>query len=129
VRAAWPEWKLAAAVKGADIALRVPMLRDFFVEKLVHSLNTSYDVNEDDADRLAHVRWLGPHLEAFRRICHVPCCRPAKNMAEGYLDGEIARTIDDVAARWEEMSAKLPPAPGQRPTGVYENQPAGSATR
>jgi MoaA/NifB/PqqE/SkfB family radical SAM enzyme len=64
-RLTWPQWKLAAAVRGADLALRVPILRNFFLEKLLHRLSLSYDVNEDDADRLAHVRWLGPHLEAF----------------------------------------------------------------
>ena len=67
------------------------------------------------------------HPEAFRRICRTPGCRPAKNMAEGYLDGDIARAIDDVAARWNETSARLPPTPAQRTAALYESQPIGSA--
>jgi MoaA/NifB/PqqE/SkfB family radical SAM enzyme len=49
------------------------------------------------------------HPDAFRRIAATQGCRPAKNMADGYLDGEIAKTIDQTAAQWKEKTAKLPP--------------------
>jgi hypothetical protein len=49
------------------------------------------------------------HPDAFRRICATQGCRPAKNMADGYLDGEIAKTINQTAQAWKEKSASLPP--------------------
>ncbi len=49
------------------------------------------------------------HPEAFRRIFQIEGCRPAKNMPEGYLDGEIASAIDAAAARWREVAARLEP--------------------
>jgi len=51
------------------------------------------------------------HPQVIRRIARVPGCRPAKNMAPGYLDGEIARHIDRVAAEWAALVPKLPPLP------------------
>jgi MoaA/NifB/PqqE/SkfB family radical SAM enzyme len=51
------------------------------------------------------------HPQAFRRIACVEGCRAAKNMAEGYLDGEIARAIDKAAAEWKALAAALPPLP------------------
>ena len=60
-----------AAAKGADLALRVPVLRDFFLDKLMEHLSISYDVNEADTDKLMHARWLGSHLKAFlHRLTH-----------------------------------------------------------
>jgi hypothetical protein len=55
------------------------------------------------------------HPEAFRRICRAGGCRPAKNMPEGYLDGPIARQIDEVADEWRRKAEHLPPLlPGER---------------
>ncbi len=54
------------------------------------------------------------HPEVFRRIASLPECRPAKNMAEGYLDGAIARHIDEVARGWAEKAKTLPPLPAER---------------
>lgn len=54
------------------------------------------------------------HPEAFRRISRVTGCRPAKNMAPGYTDGEIGRHIDRVAGEWREMAQVLPPLPVDR---------------
>jgi MoaA/NifB/PqqE/SkfB family radical SAM enzyme len=65
VREAWPKWKLAATVKGADIALRVPVLREYLVSRIVRSLDGAYAQDDDDPERLVNVRWLGRHLEAF----------------------------------------------------------------
>ncbi len=47
--------------------------------------------------------------ECFRRIARIEGCRPAKNMAEGYLDGAIARAIDAAAEEWKAACATLPP--------------------
>ena len=54
------------------------------------------------------------HPEAFRRICRLGGCQPARNMSPGYLDGEISREIDRAAADWREAAAKLPPLPAER---------------
>ena len=54
------------------------------------------------------------HPQAIRRIARLPGCRPAKNMSAGYLDGEIARTIDETAAAWAELVPTLPPLPAER---------------
>ena len=54
------------------------------------------------------------HPQAFRRVCQLPECRPAKNMADGYIDGEIGRTIDETAERWRQYCAtRLPPLPAE----------------
>jgi MoaA/NifB/PqqE/SkfB family radical SAM enzyme len=55
------------------------------------------------------------HPEAFRRIYRAGGCRPAKNMPDGYLDGPIARHINEVADRWRRKAEHLPPLlPGER---------------
>ena len=54
------------------------------------------------------------HPEAFRRIARIEGCRAAKNMAEGYLDGAIARAVDEVAAEWRRKARELPSLPGVR---------------
>ncbi len=46
------------------------------------------------------------HPEAFRRIFSVPGCRPAKNMPDGYLDGNIAEILDSGAAGFGDLVAK-----------------------
>ncbi len=54
------------------------------------------------------------HPETFRRVAKMRGCRPTRNMPEGYLDGEIARTINSRAAEWREKSSTLHSmAPGQ----------------
>jgi MoaA/NifB/PqqE/SkfB family radical SAM enzyme len=54
------------------------------------------------------------HPEVFRRVAKVEGCRPAKNMAPGYLDGDIARTIDRIADEWAQLVPTLPPLPAER---------------
>jgi len=49
------------------------------------------------------------HPEAFRRVAQVDDCRPMKNMAEGYIDGEIADAIDQVAEEWRSTVPELEP--------------------
>ncbi|MFB3893092.1 MAG: radical SAM/SPASM domain-containing protein [Phycisphaerae bacterium] len=63
----WTKWKLSAAVKAAGFALRVPVLREAVVYRAVRAMNASYDVTEDDPERMRHVHWLWPHLAAFLR--------------------------------------------------------------
>jgi len=48
--------------------------------------------------------------DVFRQICRMDGCRPAKNMPEGYLDGEIARALDVKAAEFRELSLESPVA-------------------
>ncbi len=49
------------------------------------------------------------HPEVFRRIYRMEGCRAAKNMPAGYVDGEIARVIDERAREWAEVAPALPP--------------------
>ncbi len=53
--------------KGAELALHVPILRNYFIDRLVQRLGTSYDdcTPDYDENKLVHVRWLGPHLAPF----------------------------------------------------------------
>ena len=52
--------------------------------------------------------------EIFRALCREHPHRPARNMPPSYLDGEIARAIDERAAEWKCFCAeKLPPLPSQ----------------
>jgi len=57
------------------------------------------------------------HPQAFRRVCANHPWRPAKNMAEGYLDGEIARIVDQAAEDWRRTAAALPPFFSSPPGG------------
>lgn len=52
------------------------------------------------------------HPEAFRRIARISGCRPANNMPEGYLDGDIAAAIDLAAAEWQQVAPTLSPVGG-----------------
>jgi len=48
------------------------------------------------------------HPDAFKRICQSTPWRPAKNMPEGYLDGEIRRHIEQMAEAWREEAERMP---------------------
>ncbi len=61
----WNELTITVAMRGADLALRVPVIRNFFVDKLLKRLGDSYDTTEEDAEILLHARWFGRHLNAF----------------------------------------------------------------
>jgi len=65
------------------------------------------------------------HPEVFRRVAEIEGCRPAKNMPPGYLDGEIARHVDKVAAEWRACARHLPPIGAERET---EELSSGSRT-
>ena len=60
--------------------------------------------------------WRAPCLlldnpEMVRDLCkHAPWF-PANNMSEGYLDGDIARAIDDSSGRWREALRTQPRMP------------------
>jgi len=53
------------AVRGAGLALQLPVLRDFFLDRLLRRLETSHEQCDDDRERLSHDRWFGRHLKAF----------------------------------------------------------------
>jgi MoaA/NifB/PqqE/SkfB family radical SAM enzyme len=57
------------------------------------------------------------HPDAFRRVYRRGGCYPGKNMAPDYLEGAVARHIDQVAAEWRAKAQQLPPIV---PTGRYE---------
>ena len=61
----WTRLALAASVKGADWALRVPVVRDYFLDKLLQRLSSTYDECEEDPRKLLHARWFGEHLGPF----------------------------------------------------------------
>jgi hypothetical protein len=62
--------------------------------------------------------------EKFRHICRTAEYRPAKNMPPGYLDGEIAKAIDERAKEWEQYVAqKLPPLPSQVEAALVQSEP------
>jgi MoaA/NifB/PqqE/SkfB family radical SAM enzyme len=56
---------LRAAVKGAEVALGVPLLRDFFIHRLITHLEEAYDTYSRGTEDLAHDKWFGKHLRAF----------------------------------------------------------------
>ena len=47
--------------------------------------------------------------QAFRRVCRTDGWWPAKNMPDGYIDGEIAHFLDRYAAEWQQKADRLPP--------------------
>ncbi|MCE5327044.1 MAG: radical SAM protein [Planctomycetaceae bacterium] len=56
-----------AGVKAADLAIQVPMLRGFLIDRLLERLGRTYDQCESDPNILEHVKWFGRHLETFLR--------------------------------------------------------------
>jgi MoaA/NifB/PqqE/SkfB family radical SAM enzyme len=54
-----------AAVRGADLSLQVPVLRGFFLDKLLQRLELAHEQCEEDPDKLTHDRWFAWHLRAF----------------------------------------------------------------
>lgn len=63
----WRELRFAGMMKGAELALHVPILRNYLLDRVVQRLGTSYDecTPDQDGTKLLHVRWLGPHLAPF----------------------------------------------------------------
>ena len=51
------------------------------------------------------------HPELFRHICRHYPWYPGKNMPEGYLEGDIARALDEVSACWKSHLRKMPALP------------------
>jgi len=68
-RGAWRLGSLvkAASLPGAELILRVPLLRDYLLGKLLESLDTCYDQTEQDQVLLDHIRWFASHLGPFLR--------------------------------------------------------------
>jgi MoaA/NifB/PqqE/SkfB family radical SAM enzyme len=83
-----------------------------FVQR--HPVFRAFRREQDGITDRARPCLLVDNPEAFRRVAREPGCRPAKNMAEGYLDGEIGRHIDQVAQAWAEKVPDLAPLPAER---------------
>ena len=64
-RDSWSRWAVALAAKGAYWVLQVPMLRTFFLGKLLGRLKTTCQENEDDPDKWRDMSWVTSHLDAF----------------------------------------------------------------
>ncbi len=54
-----------ATVTGANLALGVPGLREFLVERLLGIMGTSYDECEEDLPKLTQQQWFAAHLRPF----------------------------------------------------------------
>lgn len=65
------------------------------------------------------------HPESFRRVCCQGGWKPAKNMAEGYLDGQIADELDTRASAWHHYLCQR----ACQPEGTYVPQTASTADR
>ena len=62
--------------------------------------------------------------EKFRHICRTTEYWPAKNMPPDYIDGEIAKAIDQRAGEWERYVAeKLTPLPSQVEAALVQSEP------
>ena len=78
-----------------------------------HPIFKAYRREQQDLTDRSRPCLLIDHPEAFRRILQAGECRPAKNMPPDYVQGRIARAIDDTAARWKARAAQLPPLPAE----------------
>ena len=85
-------------------------LKDF-VQR--HPVFRAFREQQDHITDRARPCLLIVHPEVIRRIAKVEGCRPGKNISPGYLDGEIARAVDRIAAHWEHRAATLPPLPAE----------------
>jgi hypothetical protein len=83
-------------------------LKDF-VQR--HPAFTAFRAEQEKITDRARPCLMMDHPEAFRRIYKMGQCRPAKNMAPGYLDGEIAQALDTVAEEWRRHVPYLAPLP------------------
>jgi MoaA/NifB/PqqE/SkfB family radical SAM enzyme len=96
----WARMALMAALRGADLALQVPRLRDVMLDAILNRLGTAYDETEGETDRMKHLRWLGPHLTPFlHRVINE---RPAAARAVLRF---IATWIDDMYRRTDALDA------------------------
>ena len=68
------------------------------------------------------------HPEAIRSICNCEGWWPAKNMSEGYLEGEIAQIVDQVAAEWRQFVPTLPLLPAECEGQIAEDAEPREAT-
>ena len=66
---------LLAVVKAAELSLRVPSRRNFFVERLLQALDRAINENEHDRETRAHLIGVGAHLNTF--LLRVARERPA----------------------------------------------------
>jgi len=64
-RDGWSRWAMLLGAKGAYWVLRVPFLREFFLDKFLGRLDASFDETEQDYEKLRHIRWTTRHLRAW----------------------------------------------------------------
>ena len=86
--------RIATVLKAADLTLRVPGLRNWFLDKVLDRLQLAYDETfEDDPEQLMHVRWLGRHLRPFlmRLINERPAAARAMVRFIGTWSGDMYR--------------------------------------
>ncbi|MFW6133227.1 MAG: radical SAM/SPASM domain-containing protein [Planctomycetota bacterium] len=64
-RDGWSKWAASLGTRGAYWVLRVPMLRDFFLQKFLGKLGSDFDRTEADREKLKHVMWITSHLGSW----------------------------------------------------------------
>ena len=62
------------------------------------------------------------HPELFRDLCKNIPFKAAKNMPPDYLEGPIAKAIDELAAAWKALVPNLPPLPSERHAAEKKKQ-------
>lgn len=99
----WNDWRLRAAVLGADLALRLHVRPGWLLDRLLENLGEAFQRTEEDPETLAHLRWFGSHLRAFLERLLLE--RPAAARAVPRL---LATEIRDVYRRTAAQRAGLP---------------------
>ncbi|MBS3734168.1 MAG: radical SAM protein [Phycisphaerae bacterium] len=102
-RDGWSKWAVSLGARGAYWVLRVPMLRELFLQKFVGKLAADFDRNEPDRQKLRHVQWVAGHLRAW--LDRLICERPAATKA---ILRFLAAYMHDIYARTEKEQAGLP---------------------
>jgi len=93
----WPNLAIAAGLRSADWALRVPILRNYLLGKLLSRLEAGYNQTDSDAGRLLHVRWFARHLRMFlqRLIVERPAAARAVFRFLSTWTGDLYRRTAD----------------------------------
>jgi len=81
-------------------------LRDFVIR---HPFFRGYREKQKEVKDWRAPCLLIDHPEKFRALCAEQHWYPAKNMPEGYLDGEIGRAVDETSRSWKSALSALGP--------------------
>ena len=98
----WHTAVLLAVIRAADLSLHVSSRRNFFVERLLHTVDRAINENEHDPETLAHVVGIGAHLKTF--LLRVARERPAAARA---ILRFIGTYIEDVYRRTRSQDAGI----------------------